>query len=248
MFQHGSRNEYTVQQPFSWLKKAILVVAIAGFIAVIWYAAANRDNLSSEELNPSLVQAPSAPMKERPDAPGGMEVPHRDKKVFNLLEEDPESAAAAAEKAEQQARRVEQQAEEKVADIEQQVQAAEAQIAAEEAQQEVAETPTPAQASEPDPAPAPEAAPVPSVEPTTGWGVQLGSFRSRGDAKKAIDIFNKKFETMLDGLTPVIREAQLSQGTFHRVTFVGLESGEAARNLCSAFKQRNQGCLHVNLK
>lgn len=254
MFQQGSHHEYTVQQPFAWLKKAILVIAIAGFIAVIWYAAANRDNLSSEELTPQLVQAPDAPIKERPESRGGMEVPHQDKKVFNLLEDESvaadtevaEPSAAPTDETPEEIKRQAATAEQKAADIEKSVQAAR-----QDAEAAQNETPAKAEAEEDkmaQSAPAAKPAPTPTTESATGWGVQLGSFRSRDDARKAVGIFDKKFGTMLDGLTPVIREAQLSQGTFYRVSFVGLESSEAARNLCSAFKQRNQGCLHVNLK
>ena len=233
MFQQGSRNEYTVQQPFAWLKKAILVLAIAGFIAVIWYAAANRDSLNSEELSPTLVQAPKSPIKERPDAPGGMEVPHRDKEVFNLLEGEDEAVAPEPPK--------ETMAETAVSTTAEEV---------EEVKEPEATTPAPEKEpkAEAAPEPAPKQAEKTSVSQATGWAVQLGSFRSRADAEKAIDIFRKKFSTMLEGLEATIREAQLSQGTFYRVSFVGLESNEAARNLCSAFKQRNQGCLNVNLK
>ena len=229
MFSQGSRNEYTVQQPFAWLKKAILVVAIAGFIAVIWYAAANRDNLKSEELNPTLVQAPKSPIKERPDAPGGMEVPHRDKKVFNLLEGEDEATAP-------------EPAPEATAKTAISTTEAEAEPQTEAAPEPEKKAPEPVAETTKEPASAPAA------EQAKGWAVQLGSFRSRSDAEKAIDIFRKKFSTMLEGLSPAIREVQLSQGTFYRVSFVGLESNEAARNLCSAFKQRNQGCLNVNLK
>ena len=242
MFQQGSSHqEYTVQQPFAWLKKAILVVAIAGFIAVIWYAAANRGNIASEDLNPTLVQAPKTPIKIRPDAPGGMDVPHQDKKVFDLLKNEPKHTEP--EKTKPQSTDVAR------ADVELENVApkpAKPSKVDEKSASELATKKPEVKLAEP--APKAKPAPTPSVESITGWGVQLGSFRSRDDAKKAVNIFNKKFGTMLEGLTPVIREAQLSQGTFYRVSFVGLENGESARNLCSAFKQRNQGCLHVHHK
>ena len=238
----NSRTTYTVQPPLAWLKKAVLVASIAGFAGLIWYVAAQRDSLSTEMVEPEMIRAPKVAIKERPDAPGGMEVPHQDKQVFNLLDggAQAEPIAEPAPEAEQQAVAVAPKA-------------------------EVAVTPTQAPAPVVAPAPIkvekkPEPAPVTpapvKVEPkpattvattASGWAVQLGSFRSDADAQNGIKIIQKKYGTMLDGLKPYVQRADLSKGTFYRVMFVGLENKTAASNLCAAFKQRGQGCLHVNL-
>ena len=237
MFKDNGRSSYTVQPPLAWLKKAVLVASIAGFAGLIWYVAAQRDSLSTEVVEPELVRAPQVAIKERPDAPGGMEVPHQDKQVFNLLDGGAEAepmADPAEEVAPQQA-------------------AAVAPTAAPEAPKAEGTPPAPITV-ETKPAPVAEKAPQPTAKPTTtvassakGWAVQLGSFRSESDAKKGIDIMKSKYAGMLDGLTPYVQRADLSKGTFFRVMFVGLENKTAASNLCTAFKQRGQGCLHVNL-
>ena len=77
--------------------------------------------------------------------------------------------------------------------------------------------------------------------------MQLGSFRSNADAERGISVFQKKYAGILDGLTPYVKQVQLSRGTYYRVIFVGLESKEASVNLCQAFKQKGQGCLNVKL-
>lgn len=226
MFKDNTHSTYTVQPPLAWLKKAVLVASIAGFAGVIWYVAAQRDSLSTEMVEPALVRAPKVAIKERPEVPGGMEVPHQDKQVFNLLD-----GGAVAEP-----------------------------IAPEVIKPTVvapAPVPTPtetAPAPEPVPVVAAPAAPAPTVAKTAtaaptagGWAVQLGSFRSEDDAQKGISIIQGKYKGMLDGLKPYVQRADLAKGTFYRVLFVGLENKTAASNLCAAFKQRGQGCLHVKL-
>lgn len=239
MFKENARSTYTVQPPLAWLKKAVLVASIAGFAGLIWYVAAQRDTLSSENVEPELVLAPKVAIKERPESPGGMEVPHQDKQVFNLLDGGAQAEPIAPEEPKVEPKTV----------------AAPAPVA------EPVEAPAPVKAAiEPTPAPVQKAAPVaepvkvaPKPAATTtatsakGWAVQLGSFKSAEDAQKGIDIIKKKYAGMLDGLTPYVQRADLAKGTFYRVMFVGLENKTAASNLCAAFKQRGQGCLHVNL-
>ena len=232
-----SRTSYTVQPPLAWLKKAVLVASIAGFAGLIWYVAAQRDSLSTEMVEPELVRAPKVAIKERPEAPGGMEVPHQDKQVFNLLD-----GGAQAEPVAEQPEEVAPQQPVGMAPN------AEAQMA-EKTPEPVAPAPIKVE-TKPAPTPVPQIEPKPATTlsaPATGWAVQLGSFRSEADAQKGIEIIRKKYGTMLDGLKPYVQRADLTKGTFYRVMFVGLENKTAASNLCAAFKQRGQGCLHVNL-
>lgn len=238
MFKDNARSTYTVQPPLAWLKKAILVASIAGFAGIIWYVAAQRDSLSTENLEPELVRAPKVAIKERPETPGGMEVPHQDKQVFNLLDGGAEAQPIAPEAPKEVAPAPVQQA---------------APIAVPAPTKEVAapvkEEVKPVVKKEASVAPAPAPKPVsPAVTSTaSGWGVQLGSFRSMEDAQKGIGIIQNKYKGMLDGLKPHVQRADLAKGTFYRVMFVGLENKTAASNLCAAFKQRGQGCLHVKL-
>lgn len=240
MFKDNARSTYTVQPPLAWLKKAILVASIAGFAGIIWYVAAQRDSLSTEMVEPELVRAPKVAIKERPETPGGMEVPHQDKQVFNLLDGSAEAQPIAPE--EVQAAPVAAPALE-----ENKQKAPVAEQAPIKIAEPVKEAPKPAAPIAAAPAPTPKPAATTAVATASGWAVQLGSFRSEEDAQKGINIIQGKYKGMLDGLKPFIQRADLTKGTFYRVMFVGLENKTAASNLCAAFKQRGQGCLHVKL-
>lgn len=239
----NARSSHTVQPPLAWLKKAVLVASIAGFAGLIWYVAAQRDSLSTEMVEPEMVRAPKVAIKERPDAPGGMEVPHQDKQVFNLLDGGAQAEPIAEPMNEHPEAVAPKQAIEVAPKAEVQV--------TEKAPKPVAPAPIKVEKKPAPAAPAPvkvEPKPATTLAATaSGWAVQLGSFRSEADAQNGIKIIQKKYGTMLDGLKPYVQRADLSKGTFYRVMFVGLENKTAASNLCAAFKQRGQGCLHVNL-
>lgn len=63
----------------------IAVAAVLGFGVVLVYAY-NKGREAGESRVPPVIQAQDGPTKVRPETPGGMEVPHRDKEIFNRLE------------------------------------------------------------------------------------------------------------------------------------------------------------------
>ncbi|NBV54237.1 MAG: hypothetical protein EBR79_00785, partial [Proteobacteria bacterium] len=71
-----------------WLKLSLVALVGCGFVAMVIYAFVQRDQIRSAQIEPPLVSAPEEAVKRRPEAPGGMEIPNRDKLVFDLLEND----------------------------------------------------------------------------------------------------------------------------------------------------------------
>jgi cell division septation protein DedD len=69
-----------------WLKLSLVVIMGCGFLAMMIYALVNRDEIRSSQVEPPLITAPTEPLKRRPDQPGGMQIPNRDKLVFDLLD------------------------------------------------------------------------------------------------------------------------------------------------------------------
>jgi cell division septation protein DedD len=64
------------------LPLAIALVALGGFGAIVWYAYSwGVGQVPNQEL--PVVRAPEGPIKDRPENPGGMEVPYQDKLVLN---------------------------------------------------------------------------------------------------------------------------------------------------------------------
>lgn len=70
----------------AWLRWAGVIVIFGSFIALIWYATSNRDNLMRSEDDLELILPSAGPVKVRAEDPGGMEVDNRDKQVFDLLD------------------------------------------------------------------------------------------------------------------------------------------------------------------
>lgn len=69
-----------------WLKLSLVVVVGCGFLAMMIYALINREEIRSSQVEPPLIVPPAEPLKRRPDQPGGMQIPNRDKLVFDLLD------------------------------------------------------------------------------------------------------------------------------------------------------------------
>ena len=63
------------------------VAAVLGFGVVLVYAY-NKGKQDGESNVPPVIQAQDGPTKIRPESPGGMKVPDRDKEVFSRLEID----------------------------------------------------------------------------------------------------------------------------------------------------------------
>lgn len=90
-------SSYSSSGPTAWLKWMSLIVVFGGFGFLVWYASANKDALQSESIQPSLIEPAAGPVKVRAQNPGGMDVPNRDKRVFDLLEDPSVQKADAAD-------------------------------------------------------------------------------------------------------------------------------------------------------
>ncbi len=71
------------------LGAALAVVIVAGFGIGIWYAY-DQGVKKGVKLAPPIIKADDTPVKEEPKDPGGMEIPHQDKEVFNVLKPETE--------------------------------------------------------------------------------------------------------------------------------------------------------------
>ncbi len=71
---------------FRWLKYSLVVFVGCGFLAMAVYAYIKRDEIRATQVEAPLIASPEEALKRRPDSPGGMEIPNRDKLVFDLLD------------------------------------------------------------------------------------------------------------------------------------------------------------------
>ena len=76
-----------------WLRRAmtllIAVVSLGGFGAVVIWSY-DADNGASGDRVVPLIKAEKSPIRRRPDKPGGMTIPDRDKEVFRRVDRDQE--------------------------------------------------------------------------------------------------------------------------------------------------------------
>ncbi len=71
------------------LPMVVALITLAGFAGIVWYAYDwGLGQVDTARL--PVILADPEPIKSRPDSPGGLEVPHRDKLVLNEVVPDPE--------------------------------------------------------------------------------------------------------------------------------------------------------------
>lgn len=63
----------------------IAAVVVIGFGIGIWYAY-DQGVKKGVRLTPPIIKADTSPVKKEPEQKGGMDIPHQDKKVFNVME------------------------------------------------------------------------------------------------------------------------------------------------------------------
>jgi hypothetical protein len=98
-------------------------------------------------------------------------------------------------------------------------------------------------ASDPSPQRVASAQPVPAAasEATGGFSVQLGVSSSEGAAQSALEGYQRKFSD-LEGLSPLIRKAEVNGNTIYRVR-VGPMSRDEASSLCSRLQGQGGQCF-----
>jgi len=69
-----------------WLWGGLAVVALVAIGAVVAGLSGDADSPDSGPSEAPLIRAEGEPVKLRPERPGGMEVPNRDKLVYRRLE------------------------------------------------------------------------------------------------------------------------------------------------------------------
>lgn len=244
----------------------VLGVAVAGGVG--WFLFGTGETDGGGDV--PVVRADGTPIKERPEDPGGMDVPDQDKLVYDRLDGDsprpqverllppPETPMeppvvdelAATDAPPAPPSLVPEPISPQGADTD------EAAIAAAEPadgdQPDAPENlPTPEAATPaPPPPPAPEAPPQPAVTAATdaagGYRVQLASVRSMEAAQQEWTRLTGRHGDLLGDLDLDVERADLGErGVFYRVRGGPLAGEEAAESLCETMKARDVGCLVV---
>lgn len=78
------------------------------------------------------------------------------------------------------------------------------------------------------------------------YRIQLGSYRSTGDAESSWKTMKKKFPDLLNGLNEYIEKADLGdKGIFYRLQLSGFKNESDARKICQKLTIQKQGCFFV---
>lgn len=79
---------------FRWMSVIVVMLAIAGFFGLAWYAYKSGGEITDEK-DAELILADTSPVKEVPENPGGMQIPNQDKSVYSLVGGKQEDAKVA---------------------------------------------------------------------------------------------------------------------------------------------------------
>ena len=248
-----------------WLKLSLVVVMGCGFLAMMIYALVNRDEISSSQIEPPLITPPSEPLKRRPDQPGGMQIPNRDKLVFDLLDSSNTTLGGTgvdamrevvAEPASSTVTVAEDAAPVTITTPATSVEEPKVEIKPVEVaapvspkvEVKLAETPAPVVKTPEKVVEKPVEKPVEktAAKPTTGgkWGVQLAAVNTVADGNALATKAMKDF-SVLSGLSPKV--SQVPGAGKYRVQLFGFKDRDAAAAACAKLAGK-QGCFPVGGK
>ena len=247
-----------------------IIIVFAGFGGGIWYAYQAGVKQGSEQTAP-LIVAGDTPIKVRPETPGGMDVPHQDKLVYEKIQpgELPPPQENLLPPAEEPV--VRREAEETTSSIPKEVltppPAASGPDTLPPDSEATADAPPPVPASPaapPDPEP-PQAAEMPTTpEPASPsvetaprpestlamigpYRLQLASMRSPEAATAAWEKLEADHPDLLGGFDLIIEKVDLGEdrGIFYRVQAGPVTSDAHGKDLCDKLKARDVACLVI---
>jgi len=252
----------------------LAALTIGVFGVAIWFAY-QQGVRRGVQMAPPLIKAETEPVKVKPEKPGGMEVLHQDKSVYDRLSGQPKAAEV-----EQLLPPPESVVEKPLAIVRDEatstpepVEVKPVPVTEPEAEKPA---PKPETVAEPKPEPVPvvkpetviKAEPKPEPKPdvvaktepakpapkpvarptglTGGYLIQIGAYRTPAAAQTGWTRLVAGHKALLGSLKPIVVRADLgSRGIFHRLRAGPVDGAEAASALCTRLKQRKVGCLVI---
>ena len=258
-------------------RRGLWLIAVAGVLA----AGAGGGWVAMEAWKPGggeaeipLIRASSGPVKVRPESPGGMDIPNRDKLVYDRMQgneetplverllpgpEQPLPPPARPEAAKMQPAPDAAPAPEEAAAVAPPEAAPESMPETKPEAKPEAKPTSPPAAPSPVPTPEevlaakpPQAAPAPAEIKKPGqikadYKIQLAAIRSQQLAQQEWKRLRSKHTDLLGRLELSVSRADLgpSKGIFFRLRAGPISDETAARALCAKLAQRKVGCLVV---
>jgi cell division septation protein DedD len=228
-----------------WIMAGVAVTVVALFVAVI---VALYDGGAGEPAR--HITADTSPIREKPQEPGGMDVPYQDKQVFERASGDtmPSGEVTLAPEAEEPVESLpveEEASSDPIGDIAEEVtEQAQTKTQAPAPQPEVKKTEAAPVKTEEKPAEKP--APAKTTAKAKGYLVQLGAYGSEETAEKAWRAIRGKYGNFLSGLTPSYEAVQSGGRTLYRLRVGPLDTRAAADEVCLGLRAQQQACIVVN--
>jgi len=215
-----------------FLAAALTLAVMGAFAGGLWFAyQQGRHAAGGADGDVPLLRADTRPMKVKPDNPGGMPIPDRDKLIYSEAKPTVERLLPPPEKP----------------------------LPKPTAPPPSAASPPPIAAAPPPAQPASalqQAAAAPAVKPVApatppastaakpgGIRIQLGSLRSEDLARAEWERLKKKNADLLGKLTANTTRADLGdKGIYYRITAGPVADRPAAERICAELQQRNVGC------
>lgn len=244
----------------------LAAVVVVGFGAVIFLAYL-RGVEERDRVGPPVLRAENTPVKVEPDDPGGLEVPHQDKLVYDRVAgavvdteavehllppaEEPLDVSGEVPDAEVDGPDVAaldepsaEAPEPDLLDLGLKIEIVEPEVVTPAAPEPVAETLMERDDVERTAAiDASEDVTVTTVSPTGPFIVQLASLRDEDTAKSRLNSMRQKHGNIIAALPGGIQSADLGdKGMYYRVWVGGYATRNEATSLCSTLKKEGQEC------
>jgi cell division septation protein DedD len=237
--------------------------ALVAFGGIVWYAYDQGRQTGSEGAAP-LIRADSAPVRVRPEKPGGLKVPHQDMTIFGQLGKNGGSGEQSVERLLPRPEKPAPPPTPKAASTGEIPSAAVAVIPAPHpasvlnkpvgAPKQLLQPPKPVVSAKvtvmpkpPADKPAFKSAAKTSVKPISSgrFRVQIAAFKDEAAARRAWSRIQAAHKSELGGIRLTIERIRINgKGVFHRVQGGPLDVKQA-RAVCAVLKARNQACLVV---
>jgi cell division septation protein DedD len=242
----GPRDEEPPRQQRRVLAIFVALVVMGLFAGGLWFAyskGAQHSTGAVAESDVPLIRADPRPTKIKPEEPGGMQIPDRDKLIYA------QTRSAQARPA------VEHLLPPPEKPMPRPVAASPTAEMPAAAPPQVAETPKPAEPT-PPPAKPPQSAAAAPPKPTParlppprgagGARVQLGSVRSEDQARQEWSRIKRQNADLLGNLSATPIRADLGdKGVYYRIQVGPVGDTATAEHLCGELKQRSVGCILV---
>ena len=242
-----ARDEEPPRRPRRVLAAMLALLIMGLFSGGLWFAYVHGKRHAGDEAGSGgvpLIHADERPTKVKPEQPGGMEIPDRDKLIYNptrpvvehLLPppEKPMARPTPPAPSQTEAARSSTGTMPAASGAPENPPAV-AQMA--QPQQQAAAPPT--KAAQPPLSPS-----KPAAAQAAGTRLQLGSVRSEDAARQEWERIKRKNSDLLGSLSATPVRADLGdKGIYYRILAGPVADPAAAERICGELKQRNIGCI-----